>query len=717
MLYLRTWRLWAILAATVLAIAVATHFVRPKPIARAPRADNEYIDATLCAGCHARIYQTYRRTGMARSFYRPTPRNTVEDYANKNRYYHRASDTCYAMLQRDGKYYQRRWQIGFANQETNAEEFEIKFVMGSGNHVRTYLRDGSGGTLIELPLAWYPEQGGYWAMNPGYDTDHSITPRKIAYDCMFCHNAYPRVPAGHQDPGSEPVFSGAMPEGIDCQRCHGPGARHVRAAQVSGARPEDLRQSILNPARLSADRQMEVCMQCHLQTTSFPLPAAIRRFNRGPFSYRPGEPLAGFMLFFDQASRAAGKFEIVSSAYRLRQSQCYLQSKGALTCLKCHDPHDIPQGPDAMRHYDAACRQCHAAAFDTIVASGRHSTAINCVSCHMPKRRTVDVPYAVMTDHLIQRRKPSDNRLETNAPYRGEVVPYYPAPLPQSDENALYVAVAQVKHNSNLIPGAANLAAEIEKRNPKGPEFYFESGEAWRNSGNAAKAIAAYEEAVRLNPTFALALRRLGAALRESRQLPRAADVLNRAVQAAPQDARGWYELGMLDADQGRKSDSIAAFEKSAALDPDLPEAYNSLGKALADTGDLARAETAFRASLRVQPDSGEAQANLATLLASKGDLPEAAYHFAKALRATPNNATVRCNYAVALARMNRFDDAERQLEIAIKTDPNLPEAHDLLGSLLARRGSLDAAVRQFREALRIRPDFGPAAEHLKAAQ
>ena len=88
------------------------------------------------------------------------------------------------------------------------------------------------------------------------------------------------------------------------------------------------------------------------------------------------------MLFFDQASAAAGKFEIVSSAYRLRQSQCYLQSKGALTCLKCHDPHDIPHGPDAAPHYDAVCRQCHAAAFDTLVASGGHSTAINCGSCH-----------------------------------------------------------------------------------------------------------------------------------------------------------------------------------------------------------------------------------------------------------------------------------------------------------------------------------------------
>ena len=47
---------------------------------------------------------------------------------------------------------------------------------------------------------------------------------------------------------------------------------------------------------------MEVCMACHLETTSFPLPNAIQRYERGPFSYRPGEPLGAFILNFDHAA-------------------------------------------------------------------------------------------------------------------------------------------------------------------------------------------------------------------------------------------------------------------------------------------------------------------------------------------------------------------------------------------------------------------------------
>ncbi len=45
---------------------------------------------------------------------------------------------------------------------------------------------------------------------------------------MFCHNGYPTIPAANQAPGSDPVFLGELPEGIDCQRCHGPGGEHVR---------------------------------------------------------------------------------------------------------------------------------------------------------------------------------------------------------------------------------------------------------------------------------------------------------------------------------------------------------------------------------------------------------------------------------------------------------------------------------------------------------
>ena len=129
---------------------------------------------------------------MGRSFARVLPDNTPEF---GKPFHHKASDSYFAMIARDGKLYQRRWQIGFDGKETNVDEKQADFVVGSGNHSKTYLHLTSRGALQVLPLSWYSEKGGYWDMSPGYDQpDFPGSVRPVHYECMFCHNAYPKIP-------------------------------------------------------------------------------------------------------------------------------------------------------------------------------------------------------------------------------------------------------------------------------------------------------------------------------------------------------------------------------------------------------------------------------------------------------------------------------------------------------------------------------------------
>ncbi len=146
--------------------------------------------STPCATCHPKIAAGYAKTGMARSFY------TAPPLAQPARFYHEPSATWYSMEQRNGETWQRRWRIGYDGKETDATETRADYVMGSGNHVRTYLNKTARGTLVELPLAWYSGNGGYWEMNPGHDRPYALPPRTVAYECMGCHNANPRIPAG-----------------------------------------------------------------------------------------------------------------------------------------------------------------------------------------------------------------------------------------------------------------------------------------------------------------------------------------------------------------------------------------------------------------------------------------------------------------------------------------------------------------------------------------
>ena len=73
------------------------------------------------------------------------------------------------MIARDGKWFQQCHQIGFDGKPANVREMQIDYVIGSGNHVRSYLHRNAEGKLVELPVSWYSEKNGYWAMSQGYD--------------------------------------------------------------------------------------------------------------------------------------------------------------------------------------------------------------------------------------------------------------------------------------------------------------------------------------------------------------------------------------------------------------------------------------------------------------------------------------------------------------------------------------------------------------------
>lgn len=607
-----------------------------------------YLDPAVCRPCHLQIYQTYQRTGMGRSLFRPRPEKMIEDWKRQNTFYHPASDRYYTMSERDGKYYQRRHQIGPGGREDNAVEKEIHFVVGSGNHARTYLHRSPDGKVVELPASWYSEKGGFWAMNPGYDRpDHDGFRRRITYACLFCHNAYPEIEPGSDSFGRDSIFTGRVPEGIDCQRCHGPGRAHIETMQKKDATVEEVRRSIVNPARLSSERQMEVCMQCHLETTSARLPNFIRRYERGAFSYRPGEPLGSYILHFDHAPGTGheDKFEIVSAAYRLPKSACFQKGNGKLTCITCHDPHNIPRGEEAARHYIAVCEGCHGAGLQELISSKRHTTSKDCLGCHMPKRRTEDVVHVVMTDHFIQRFKPQRDLLaplsEKHERYRGEVAPYYPRKTTPAAEEELYHAVAQVKENANLERGIGRLAGAIERHRPSRGEFYFELAEAHLENGAPRSAVPLYREALRRQPDLWPAQHKLGVALGESGQLDEAAEALRRAADMAT-DATALNDLALIYQRQGKLREATQVLRRAIELDADFPQAHNNLAGILIEAGDHTGAEAALRNAIRARPDFAATHYTLANLLGSLGEFQEARYHFEKVLKLTPDSGLGR---------------------------------------------------------------------------
>jgi Flp pilus assembly protein TadD len=658
-----------------------------------------YAPSDACAPCHPRIAETYARTGMARSFGVATEIPAID-------YQHEASAEFFSTTVRDGKTYLRRQQL-----DSEPLEKSVDYWIGSGNHARGYLSRTAAGELIELPVTWYRENGGHWGMSPGYaQANHAGFGRKITGQCLFCHNAYPdAAPTG---------FPNLLPSGIDCQRCHGPGQAHIDAASRD-ASPDAIRSAIVNPARLNPDRRMEICLQCHLETTSLRLPAMVIRFDRGIFSYQPGEPLQNYALYFDHAPRTGhdDKFEFAGAPYRLRKSAGFLASGGRLTCTTCHNPHDSSP-PD----YRAICRTCHAEALDARVRRQLHPTANDCVGCHMPQRRPTDAIQVTITDHLIRKRpdpaprQPSVEQNDTNTPpYRGLVAPYYPPSVPHTAEDELYFAVAQVRNQANLSPGIQLLEAAIAKYSPGRGEFYLELADALRHHGDTGKAIRYYEEARARAPQDWHACYGLGLALSAAGSLDLSLEKLRAANLLAPGESAPLQALARTLTIQGHGSESLTALRQAAAVDPDSGEIRNDLGTALFRLGDNIAAEKEMREAVRLRPEIAGIHVNLAETLARSGNFADARRHFEFAIRLAAA-AEIHSAYATALAAAGDLAASRQQYQQALRLNPNLAVTHNNLGMLLLRSGDLEGAIVEYRQAITIRADYATAYFNLASA-
>ena len=659
-----------------------------------------YVAPGLCANCHAAIAERYRSTPMARSF------GTVRQPPPPGAFRHHASEQLFTLFNRGGQPMLRRQQIGFDGAPSNVLERKLDYWFGSGNHARSFVSRNATGDLIELPLTWYAENGGHWGMSPAYDVaQHAGFSRKITYRCMSCHNAYPALPPGADQWENATRWPAQLPEGIDCQRCHGPGQSHVDAVRLRKPAVA-VRAAIVNPAKLDPVRKMEVCLQCHLETTNAPLPNSLIRRGRGVFSYRPGEPLEDYALYFDHApgTGQADKFEFASAPYRLRQSRCFLESRGALTCTTCHDPHGPQAGTSPVARYAAMCRSCHPGAAESHVTKPPD----DCVSCHMPRRRPSDAIHDTVADHLIQRKAGAraEDPLEEKAapPYRGRVALYYPEVMADAAASELYRAVAQVVHQANLTEGMALLEAAIAKWKPTQAQFYADLAGAYRQTGQPGRAADWYRQALRLDPQNWPAYFGLGV-------IERAPDALRRAMALAPWNT----EIVKSLASVLPSPEAFTLLRSATAADPDSGDLQNNLGTALLRLGDFSGAGRALREAVRLRPEVPSIRINLATLLARQNHWLPAKHEFEQALRLDNSSAEGHSAYGVALAaRGNLASDlvaARQQLETALTWNPALWNTRNNLGTLLERMGDPAAAIREYRAALAIRDDF-PAAHY-----
>lgn len=106
-------------------------------------------------------------------------------------------------------------------------------------------------------------------------------------------------------------------------------------------------------------------------------------------------------------------------------------------------------------------------------------------------------------------------------------------------------------------------------------------------------AIALYERAEAVTPTFDAAYG-LGFCLGYLQDHPAAVVRFEQALKRDPTAAVAWSGLGTALVNVGRRADGIAALRRAVALEPEMSEAWYMLGMAYQAAGDAVRSKEAF---------------------------------------------------------------------------------------------------------------------------
>lgn len=160
-------------------------------------------------------------------------------------------------------------------------------------------------------------------------------------------------------------------------------------------------------------------------------------------------------------------------------------------------------------------------------------------------------------------------------------------------------------------------------------------GEAARQAHDYPKAIKAYQEAIRLQPTNPDAHRFLGDVLTSTGDLEGALNELNEALRLNPTDAYVHYGIARVHVSRGESPSAISELSMALTLNPDeslLPLLHSGLCQVLVQKGDRKGAIPECREALRLNTADGLARYNLSLALYLSGDIDFGAQEY-QALR------------------------------------------------------------------------------------
>ena len=333
----------------------------------------QFAGSETCAKCHKNIYDTHVKTAHYLTTRPAAEKYILGSFKNGENKYTYNPNLFITMEKRDSGLYQ---VVYFKGEEKKVLPFHM--VIGSGTKGQSFAY-WQGNRLFQLPITYY-EFAHQWANSPGFPSKVQFD-RPITSRCLECHSTYVKTISA---PGEEreEFYRNKIMYGVDCEKCHGPAAKHV---EFQTRNPnEKSAKYIINLAKLSRQQNLDMCALCH--------GGNIKR-TQPSFTFTAGDDLSKYFIT-DSLSTAAvnfGTVDVHGNQYGLLQSsKCFRMSQ--MTCSSCHNTHENERGKSQV--FNGRCVTCHTNVHENFTSISQSPVPLikeNCISCHIPVKRSQSI--------------------------------------------------------------------------------------------------------------------------------------------------------------------------------------------------------------------------------------------------------------------------------------------------------------------------------------
>jgi Cytochrome c554 and c-prime len=335
---------------------------------------SDYAGSASCASCHKAISDTHNNTAHFHTSEIAAEKNIKGSFNNGKNTFAYNDIEMIAMEKADSGMYQVAYINGV---EKKRERFDI--TIGSGTKGQSYA-SWVGDKLVQLPITYFTSAAA-WSNSPGY-------PNKIAFNrpvtsrCLECHTTYAeKISPPEKEP--EAFDKRRIVLGVDCEKCHGPAAEHVKF-QTQNPNEKTAR-FIINPAAFSRQQSLDMCALCH---------GGRLQKSKPSFQFKAGDKLQDYFAI-DTVGRDINSIDVHGNQFGLlAASKCFKMST-TLTCNTCHDPHKNEKGNSQV--FAERCNTCHNDKHKDALLCKMTSTLSkddltgNCVNCHMPEQPSMAI--------------------------------------------------------------------------------------------------------------------------------------------------------------------------------------------------------------------------------------------------------------------------------------------------------------------------------------